>query len=222
MEKKFVNIGGRECPVLSDSTLIGSWEEINNIPASTITKNDKDTERLSGMLIRGYETKFGRVNENGEKYEKDCLDDFVNRYFVERGLNMPVDIQHRDDIEHLAGRVIYVEVNATGFYFIAYIPRTYIHYNELRDLISNGIIQGFSKMGWATDWEFKYKADGTFDYELIKQMQIISMSLVTTPANGIAFEKVQEIKNGRTFVNKTIEQQQDNAKSDPLEAMFNN
>ena len=89
--------------------------------------------------------------------------------------------------------------------------------------MKHGIIQGFSKFGWATDWEYHHKEDGTFDYELIKEMQIIAMSLVTTPANGVPFEKMQEIKNGLRFVNKVVENEQhkDNAKSDALVAMLN-
>ena len=88
---------------------------------------------------------------------------------------------------------MYIESNEVGFYFVAYIPRTFKNYAVLRDLLRNGIIQGFSKMGWATDYEYKYKKDGSFDYMLIKRMEIIAMSLVAVPANAIGFEKVSEI-----------------------------
>lgn len=202
---------------LQDTTLIGSWEEVLGIPASSITRNDKDTEKLDGLIVRGYETKFaGGTNENGERYSKDCIDDFITRYFVGNGLNMPVDIQHIQDIDHLAGRVIYIESNATGFYFVAYIPKTFKNYAVLRDLLRNGIIQGFSKMGWATDYEYKYKKDGTFDYLLIKKMEIVAMSLVATPANAIAFEKVSEVADGLRF-----EKKEDEKRESGIEDMFN-
>lgn len=189
---------------LQDTTLIGNWEEVQGVPASTITKNDKDVEKLDGIIVKGYETKFaGGTNENGERYSKDCIDDFINRYFVGNGLNMPVDIQHIQDLDHLAGRVLYIESNEVGFYFVAYIPRTFKNYAVLRDLLRNGIIQGFSKMGWATDYEYKYKNDGSFDYMLIKRMEIIAMSLVAVPANAIGFEKVSEtVQDGLRFEKK--------------------
>ena len=61
-------------------------------------------------------------------------------------------------------------------------------------------MQGFSKCGWATDYEYKYTPKGYFDYMLIKEMQIVSLSLVSSPANGVPFEKMQEIKNATQFV----------------------
>ena len=189
---------------LQDTTLIGNWEEVQGVPASTITKNDKDVEKLDGIIVKGYETKFaGGTNENKERYSKGCIDDFINRYFVGNGLNMPVDILHIQNLDHLAGRVLYIESNEVGFYFVTYIPRTFKNYTVLRDLLRNGIIQGFSKMGWATDYEYKYKKDGSFDYMLIKRMEIISISLVAVPANAIGFEKVSEtVQDGLRFEKK--------------------
>lgn len=189
-----------------DATMIGSWEEINSLPLSSITKNSEDTEMLSGIIVRGYETKFNDgTNTNGERYSKDAIDRFIKEYFVEKKLNMPVDIEHYYSPEWLAGRVIYIESNSTGFYYVAYIPRTYMHYQHVKDLLANKILQGFSKCGWATDWEYFYKKDGSFDYELIKEIQIVRMSIVSTPANGIPFEKVQEIQNATRYRNLTNE-----------------
>lgn len=180
---------------IHNAVALGSWEEVDNLPLSTITKNDSDTAKLDGLIIKGYETKFGNTNENGERYEKECLDEFIQAYFVDNKLNMPVDVQHRNDIDHLCGRVLIVETNSVGFYFVVYVPKTYCKYEELKNLIKEGIIQGFSKEGWATDYDFMYKKDGAFDYMLIKKMRILSVSLVSTPANANAFEKAQEIKN---------------------------
>ena len=58
-------------------------------------------------------------------------------------------------------------------------------------------------MGWATDYEYKYKKDGSFDYMLVKRMEIIAMSLVSVPANAIGFEKVSEtVQDGLRFEKK--------------------
>lgn len=193
---------------ITDAVPLGSWEEVDNLPLSDITKNDKDTDKLNGLVIRGYEMKWGGKNENGEVYEKGAFDDFIKSYFVEGGLNMPVDIQHMQDIDHLAGRVLLIEVNSVGFYFVAYIPRTYTHYEQVKNLIKEGILQGFSKMGWATDYEHMYTAEGYYDYTRITKMEVTSVSLVATPANRLPFEKIGEIvKNQLTYKNKLKEKQ---------------
>lgn len=203
---------------LQDTTLIGNWEEVQGVNASAITNNSADLDTLDGLLVKGYETKFGRTNENGERYTKDCIDEFIQRYFVGNGLNMPVDIQHKDDINHLCGRVLYIESNNTGFYFVAYVPRSFKNYEVLKGLLKNGIIQGFSKQGWATDYEYKYKENGEYDYMLVKRMEIVSMSLVAVPANGNAFEKTAEVVKDATRFQKIAEPQDDES---GIDYMFN-
>lgn len=203
---------------LQDTTLIGNWEEVQGVNASAITNNSADLDTLDGLIIKGYETKFGGTNENGERYTKDCIDEFIQRYFVGNGLNMPVDIQHKDDIDHLCGRVLYIESNSTGFYFVAYVPRSFKNYEVLKGLLKNGIIQGFSKQGWATDYEYKYKENGEYDYTLIKRMEIVSMSLVAVPANGNAFEKTAEVVKDATRFQKIAEPQDDES---GIDYMFN-
>lgn len=183
---------------IQNATLIGDWDEVQGVQASTITKNDSDTDMLDGILVRGYETKFGETNENGERYANGAIDDFIERYFVAHNLNLPVDIQHMQDLDHLAGRVIYAESNSTGFYFVAYIPSTFKNYAVVRDLLKNGILQGFSKCGWATDYEWRTDENGN-DYMQINKIDIVSVSLVATPANAVPFEKTQEVQNALRF-----------------------
>ena len=195
MKKKFLKI--------ENTTLIGEWEEVQKIKASSITKNEGDNEVLDGLIIKGYEMQFGQVNENGEIYEKDCFDKYINSYFVENKLNIPVDIQHRSDLLSLAGRVIYAEVNSVGLYFVAYIPKTYYYYDVVKNNLKEKILQGFSKCGYATDYEYEWNEDGTFKNITIKEMALLSVSLVATPANSIKFENVQEIQNATRFNNKT-------------------
>lgn len=196
--------------IIRDSVLLGKWEEIEDVDAQTL-KPELEPEKLNGLLIKGYEMKWNTTNENGERYEQDAFDDFIKRYFVDGKLNMPVDINHQGYGNWLAycGRVLYIEVNTVGFYFVVYVPRDYKYYDELKWALRNGIIQGFSKEGYVgwNDYEYKYKEDGSFDYELIKRMSIVSVSLVTTPANGIAFVAMKETRNALYFENKTKEKQ---------------
>lgn len=186
---------------IANGTLIGSWEELKKIPLSTITKNDDDVELLDGLILKGYETKHGNgTNTNGERYALDAQDRFIEEYFIGKKLNMPVDVEHDPRPEWLVGRVVYIESNSTGFYYVAYIPRKHPQYNYVKTLLQEGILQGFSKCGWATDWEYHWKEDGSFDYEEVKEIQIVRMSIVSTPANGVTFERMQETKDSMTFV----------------------
>lgn len=186
-----------------DSVPLGSYEVIEGkgVQLSTITKNAGDTQALDGLLIKGYETKFGNTNENREQYDPHCFDKFIDKYFVKNKLNMPLNIQHNNDLDHLAGRVLVLEVNSVGFYFVCYIPKTYCRYDEVKALLQEGILQGLSKWGWATDYDWICTNQKTGEgYWLIKEMEIFEVSLVSTPANPIALEKMQEIKNSLQYV----------------------
>lgn len=190
-----------------DGVLLGDWQEVSGLPLSSVTKKETDTATLDGLIIKGYETKFNVTNENGERYAPNCLDKFVQQYFVDHELNMVVDLQHGLDIDDQIGRVIYLEVNTVGFYFVAYIPRTIARYEQVKALLREGILQGFSKMGWATDYEYRYTRDGDFDYVEIKEFQLCSVSLVTMPANAIPFEAIGEpIRDGLQFVNRLTDE----------------
>lgn len=186
-----------------DGVLLGDWDEVNGVPLSSVTKKDTDTATLDGIIIKGYETKFNVTNENGERYDPNCLDKFVKQYFVDHEMNMIVDVQHGWGVDDQIGRVIYLEVNTVGFYFVAYIPRTIARYEQIKNMLREGILQGFSKYGWATDYEYRFTSDGGFDYVEIKEFALCSVSLVTMPANAIPFEAVGEpIRDGLQFVNR--------------------
>lgn len=189
---------------VSNDVLLGDWGEVSGLDAQALNK-DLSPEKLDGLILKGYEMKWNKTNENGEQYEKTAFDDFIREYFVDGGLNMPVDVNHQGwhDWHAFCGRVLYIEVNSVGFYFVVYVPKTFEGYADLKWRLEAGIIQGFSKEGWATDWEPRWKEDGSFDYELIKRMKVISVSLVATPANGIEFEKMQEIRNRLVYRNTT-------------------
>lgn len=192
--------------ILRDTVLLGDWEEVQDINAQTI-RPDLSAEKLDGLIIKGYEMKFGQTNENGEQYDKTAFDEFIKSYFVDGKLNMPVDINHEGclDWRSYCGRVLYIEVNSVGFYFAAYVPRTYPEYDRLLWALKNGIIQGFSKEGFVgyEDYDILRNKDGSFDHEQIHKMRVVSVSLVCTPANGLAFEAMKETKNALVFENKT-------------------
>ena len=199
----------QQAHIVRDNVLLGDWEEVKGINAQTLNK-DLEPETLDGLILRGYEMKFGQTNENGEQYLPTAFDEFIQRYFVDGKMNMPVDINHEGyhDWRAYCGRVLYIEVNSVGFYFVVYVPRIFEAYDELKWRLQQGIIQGFSKegfVGWE-DYENKWNEDGTFAYELIKRISVVSVSLVTTPANGLPFEKMQETRNALAFVNKTQEE----------------
>lgn len=183
-----------------DAVLIGDWEEIQKKPLSTITGNDQDTEILDGLIVKGYEMKFDKkTNTNGERYEKGAIDKFIQDYFVDKKLNMPVDVEHDYRPEWLCGRVVYIEENSVGVYYVAYIPKGVLNYDDIKLKLSQKILQGFSKFGWATDWEWEKDPETGEEYEIVKEINIVRMSIVATPANGISFEKIQEIKNATRF-----------------------
>lgn len=194
---------------IRDQVLIGDWGEVQTIPVEQLRKWTDKPEELDGLIIKGYEMKWDKTNENGERYEKAAFDEFIQRYFVDGKMNMPVDINHEGwgNWKAYCGKVLYIEVNSVGFYFVVYIPRSFEDYDLLKWRLQAGIVQGFSKEGFVgyDDYEYHWNEDGTFDYEMIKKMSLVSVSLVCTPANGLPFEKMQETKNALIFANNTTE-----------------
>lgn len=217
----FCEVRGTSAQRIIDAVKLGEWSEVEKIAGEKVTQVTND--KLDGLIIKGYETKFGKTNENGEQYEKDCLDEFINEYYIKNKLNIPVTIQHRDDIEHIAGRVLLVEVNTVGFYFVIYIPRTYMHYDSVLNNIKEGVLQGLSKEGYVhwEDMDYKYTEDGYFDHVVYKKFRLTAMSIVATPANGVAFENVKQIKNAVQFHKTEDTTHKYNAAVDPLQKMFN-
>ena len=201
----------KEKKLIQDATLIGEWKEVTDLPLSAITKRDTDTAMLDGLVIKGYETKFDRTNENGERYESGCLDEFIQSYFIDNRLNMVVDVQHSYAIDDQVGRVVYLEANTVGFYFVVYVPRSVARFEQVRNLLAEGVLQGFSKCGWATEYEYRFTETGDFDYMLIKKMNILSVSLVTAPANAVTFEAVGEAVRNELAFRNTLKEKKKNS-----------
>lgn len=201
--------------LIRETVLLGDWEEVQGVEAQTL-KQELAPEKLDGLILKGYEMKWGNTNENGEQYDQTAFDDFIKRYFVDGKMNMPVDVNHDGwhNWHAYCGRVLYIEVNSVGFYFAVYVPRTYPEYDRVLWALKSGIIQGFSKEGFVdwNDYDVIWNADGTFDHEQIHKMSVVSVSLVCTPANGLPFEQMKETKNALVFVNSFEEKTQSDKK----------
>ncbi len=196
----------KQSHIVRDTVLIGSWEDTQKIPTETLRKWTNDPDKLNGLIIKGYEMKWNETNQNRERYDDTAFEEFIQSYFVDKGFNMPVDINHEGFRNWLAycGKVLYIETNTVGFYFVVYVPRTYPYYDRLVWCLENGIIQGFSKEGYV-DWEDYdpvYNEDGTFAYDQIHKIRVVSVSLVATPANGVPFEQLRVTTNALIFEKK--------------------
>lgn len=196
----------KQSHIVRDTVLIGSWEDTQKIPTETLSKWTNDPDKLNGLIIKGYEMKWNETNQNRERYDDTAFAEFIQSYFVDKGFNMPVDINHEGYSNWLAycGKVLYIETNTVGFYFVVYVPRTYPYYDRLVWCLENGIIQGFSKEGYV-DWEDYdpvYNEDGTFAYDQIHKIRVVSVSLVATPANGVPFEQLRVTTNALIFEKK--------------------
>lgn len=207
---------------LVDVVKIGDYKTVEDLSLETITKRPEDRDKkLNGMLLYGYETKFANgTNANGERYAKEALDKFVDEYYVKRNLNMPVTVMHGYRLEEQIGRVLILEVNGVGFYFVCYIPKGIAGYDDIKLKIEEGILQGLSKEGWSVRGKAYYTKEGNFDYYLVEEMEILAVSLVTTPANGNPLEKAKEIRNSLQF-RKTKDNAEGAREDDAFEAMFN-
>lgn len=198
---------------LTNDILIDNYEEVDNYDLERIVPNS-GAEKLNGLIIRAYEMKFGQTaNENGEVYSDDAFSDFIKRYFVDKKFNIPVTLMHGRRFEDLIGRVLCCEVNSVGLYFICYLPIASLRYEQVKLALQEGLLQGLSKEGWATDYD--WKEDGTM---VINQFDLLCVSLVDLPANGINFEKLQEIKNATHFIEKTKTRK---SEKDSIDDIFN-
>ena len=152
------------------------------------------TETGEGLILTGYEMFYGVVNGNGERYEVGAFDNFIEEYFVKNKLNMPVTVQHGDRLEDIVGRVLEIETDERGFSFKVLVSNKLPKFSIVKTMVEEGMLQGFSKEGWATDYWFN--KDGIME---IKEMWVTAVSLVTTPANGLHFK---EVSNDLKFTKK--------------------
>lgn len=192
---------------IHNDILIDNFDEVSDYPLQSIVPSAANSaEKLEGLIIRGYEMKYdNRANENNERYTPDALKSFIKRYFVDKSLNIPVTLMHEQGFDALVGRVLCVELNSVGAYFVVYIPRSHRRYNDILVALREKLLQGFSKEGFATDYELD--ENNVF---IIKEFELLAMSLVATPANGLTFEKLQKIENATSLIDKTKQEKKVN------------
>lgn len=183
---------------IRNSVMLGEWSDVKDIPSENLKKWTNDPEKLHGLIFKGYEMKWGAVNTNGEMYDEKAFDKFIEDYFVQKGFNMPVTIEHSYDPQWIAGRVLYIERNSVGFYFVVYIPDTYAHYEQVKWMAEEGLLQGLSKEGFYVDCDWEQTDKGEW-YVQVHELIMSRISLVCTPANGVKFESMKETKNAVVF-----------------------
>lgn len=158
-----------------------------------------------GFEVRGLLTTFDVVNQNGQRFEKKSYDKFVTDYFEANDLNIPIDLMHRRDAQHLAGVARKFVKKDGGIELTAFIPKGVYFYNLIKVLLDNGVLQGFSNYGWVRDWEY----DRVSDELIVKDFALLSASLVDIPADlggkfiensteFSGFEKYEENPNDET------------------------
>lgn len=158
-----------------------------------------ESEDKKPFIIGGYVRKFGKVNENGEQFSNDAYDEFIEKYYEKNSLHIPVDVMHGGTILGVCGKVVLLEkVKTVGVWCEIEISKNAIYFNNITGLINDGILQGLSDYGYATDYEYKYNNDGTFSHCIIKKQNLLRISIVDAPAEGTA---KLEVMNATKFKN---------------------
>lgn len=132
-----------------------------------------------GIEVVGKVTDFNAVNLNGQKFDKKSYDIYISEYFEKNELNIPIDLMHVRDMQHLAGVAKKFVKKDGGVEVTAFIPRGAYFYNLIKVAIDNGMLQGFSNYGWIADWDY----DRATDTCIVKEFHLISISLVDVPAD---------------------------------------
>lgn len=169
-------------------------------------RNDANGEE-AGVELRGMLTTFDVVNENGFIFKVESFDEFVDDYFIKNSLNIPVVLLHNEeDITHLAGKVEKMTKTANGVEVEIFIPRCAYFYNLIKNMITAGVLQGFSSAGGVVEGHYDNNG-AAFE---IEKFALLNVALVATPADV-----------GAKFVSNTIfegfENGRRNEKPQPLE-----
>ena len=86
---------------------------------------------------------------------------------------------HVRDAFHLLGVCTKFKKTSSGVEIVTFIPKGVYFYGLVKTLIDNGILQGFSNMGFITDYSYEEEQD----IFIVKEFQLISISLVDVPAD---------------------------------------
>lgn len=151
-----------------------------------------------GIEVSGKVTEFNVTNENGLKFDKKSYDACISDYFEKHGLNIPIDIMHVRDAQHLAGVAKKFIKRSDGVEVTAFIPKGVYFYGLIKTLIDNGVLQGFSNYGCMRDCEWSREDEAV----VVKEFFLISISLVDVPADT----STKFIKNATDFAGFKDEQ----------------
>lgn len=133
-----------------------------------------------GIEVKGLLTTFGQENANGQTFEKKSYDECINNYFEANELNIPIDLMHVRDMQHLAGVARKFVKKANGVEITAFIPKGVYFYGLIKTLLENGVLQGFSNYGCIMDWDWDNMANSL----IVKEFFLISASLVDVPSDS--------------------------------------
>lgn len=150
----------------------------DDVRVYTILTDDAGLE--TGIEVKGMLTTFDVVNENRLNFDRKSYDDVVSNYFEANNLNIPLDLMHvRDDVRHLAGIVRKFTKKNGGVEITGFIPKGVYYYNLIKVMLDNGMLQGFSNLGWINDGEYIRETDSY----TVKSFRLISASMVDIPAD---------------------------------------
>lgn len=130
-----------------------------------------------GIEVKGTVTSFLDENFNEMKFDKKAYDKCISEYFEKNDLNIPIDLMHVRDAFHLLGVCTKFKKTSSGVEIVTFIPKGVYFYGLVKTLIDNGILQGFSNMGFITDYSYEE------DKFIVEEFQLISISLVDVPAD---------------------------------------
>lgn len=175
--------------------------------------NDFSESEKGNFIVKGILTKFNdeNANLNGYVYNRGCYNDFCKKYYEQKERNIPVDLLHNTmDINHLVGKVLEFHADDNQASIVVEISKYAILFNNVKGLIEEGILQGFS--------DYSYIEDGYYDNQknllIVNKCNIVSVSLVPDPA---VIDSNLIVTNATKFffkeINKVKEDDEDKKKS---------
>lgn len=142
-----------------------------------IVKNEAGEE--IGFELSGTLTKFDYRNGNDITFKSGSYDKFVDDYFIRNSLNVPVCLLHNDcDIRNVCGKVKEMTKTENGVDVVVYVPKSAYYYNLIKNYVDEGILQGFSSAGYATQAKWDSEKG-----ETISEFALLHVALVSTPAD---------------------------------------
>ena len=195
-------------------------KDILKISNGFFFENTKEVRE--GLILDGYFKRWDSVNENGESYAKDSFDKFINHYFVRNKLNVPINLMHGSGFGDLAGKIVNMKKDPYGIFIQALISKHAVHFENIKGLIEDEILQGFSDEGFATDFELIKNGNNEVTHVNILEAVLTKVSLVDIPAEGSAQFQIANATNfiGFEDLNKKDKKTKDGEKKNSLSRLL--